>query len=404
MKAILVVCDGLGDRPVPELGNKTPLEYAKTPNLDRLAKNGTSGLMHTIKKGQVPGSDTAHLAILGYDPYKVYTGRGPFEAAGVGLDVKPGDVAFRVNFASVDEEGIVTDRRAGRIESTKPFEESLNSIKVEGAEIFFRSGTSHRGALVIRAPNLSSAVTGTDPKKEGKPLKICHATDNSSEAEFTCKIVNEYASKALDVLKNHPYNEERIASGKKPGNALLIRGAGLVPHLESFESRFKLKPVVISGAAFYKGICNTMGMSSIEVDGATGGTDSDFSAKISAALDALTEFDFVFVHIKATDNMGHDGDYEGKIKVIEKIDAALEQIKEKNLLFILTGDHSTPCSIKNHSGDPVPILFHGGDLLVDHVETFGERAAMQGGIGHIVGLDVMKIILNLTNHGEKYGA
>ena len=403
-KVILLICDGLGDRPIPELQNKTPLEYAETPNMDRLAKNGLTGLMYTIKPGMCPGSDTAHLALLGYDPFNVYTGRGPFEAAGVGIELKKGDIAFRVNFATVDKNNTVLDRRAGRIKSTKPFEKDLNSIDIPGYEIIFRSGTEHRGALVVRGENLSSEVSANDPKYEGKKLPKIVPLKQTESAKNTASILNEYINKAMAILKEHNYNIERIEKNLKPANALLIRGCGEVPHIEPFETKFKMKAAVISGASFYSGIGKMLGMNTINVKGATGGIDSDYNAKISAALDNLDKFDFIFIHIKATDNMGHDGNFMGKVQIIEKIDKALEQINDKEYLFVLTADHSTPCSVKNHSGDPVPLLIYDSDIRIDTVSAFNEISVASGALGHIIGKDLLPLISVFANRAEKFGA
>ncbi|MDP7080063.1 MAG: 2,3-bisphosphoglycerate-independent phosphoglycerate mutase [Candidatus Undinarchaeales archaeon] len=404
-KVLLIICDGLGGRPVESMGGLTPLEVARTPNLDRLAANGISGLMDTIRPGVVPGSDVAHLAILGYDPYEVYTGRGPFEAAGVGIELKAGDIAFRCNFASVDDAGIVTDRRAGRIKDASPFDDVISAIELDDAKVLFKAGTEHRGALVLRGEGLSAAVGPLDPKKEGKPLKECKPLDDTPEAARTARILNQFSAKAREALEAHPLNEQRRADGKLPANAILIRGAGVVPHIPDFEERFELKAACISGAAFYAGIARSMGMDIVTVDGATGGLDTDVGVKITGACELLDKgYDMVFVHVKATDNLGHDGKAIEKAAMIERIDDALEAMPPEGTLLVLTGDHSTPCEMKNHSADPVPILMSGPGVRTDAVDTFGERPAMTGGLGRIRGIEVVPTFLGITGRAKKYGA
>ena len=220
MKSLIMIIDGMADRPIPELGNKTPLEVAETPNMDKLAENGINGIMDPIKPGIRVGSDTAHLSILGYDPYKVYTGRGPFEAAGVGVEVKPGDIAFRCNFATQDENGIITDRRAGRIrEKTEKIAETINSMKIEGFEdtkIIFKESTGHRAVLVLRGENLSDKISDADPKREGKPPKKVKPLEDTPAAKKTAKLLNKLVEKSHQILKNHPVNLERIKKSENP--------------------------------------------------------------------------------------------------------------------------------------------------------------------------------------------
>ncbi|MCL2688181.1 MAG: phosphoglycerate mutase, partial [Methanobrevibacter sp.] len=216
MKGIIMIIDGLGDRPLKELNNLTPLQAAKTPNMDKMAKKGINGIMDSIKPGIIPGSDTAHISILGYDPYVVYTGRGPFEASGVGLDVIPGDIAFRCNFSTADENKIITDRRAGRIrDGTKEIISSLNGMVIEGYEdvkIIFKESTGHRAVLILRATGekgLSDAISDADPKKEGKPPKKVLPLDETEESERTADILNKIVDKSYEMIKNHPVNQER---------------------------------------------------------------------------------------------------------------------------------------------------------------------------------------------------
>jgi len=402
-KILLIVLDGASDRPV---GGKTPLAAANKPNLDRLAYGGINGIMDTVGPGIRPGSDTSHLAILGYDPYKYYTGRGPFEAAGVGIDVKGGDIAFRVNFATV-ENGVVTDRRAGRISDTDDLAKEINEkVKVQGIEVIFKRSTGHRGALVLRGKGLSSDISDTDPKKEGLAIKDCHPTNDSTEAKRTANIVNSISKQVMDVLDKNPVNEERKKQGLPPGNAILIRGAGEVPHIPSFDEKYGMKGAVIAAAGLIIGIGKMCGLEyipvgSMEVEAS--GTSA--RAKIKKAIETLNTHDFVLVNIKGADEAGHDGNFEKKTKFLEEADTAFKDLLSlKDVIIIVTADHSTPVSIKDHSADPVPILIHGPGVRMDDVAHYNELIAYKGGLHRIRGLDVMPIAHDLINKAKKFGA
>ena len=402
-KILLIVLDGASDRPV---GGKTPLAVADKPNLDALAYGGINGIMDTVGPGIRPGSDTSHLAILGYDPYKYYTGRGPFEAAGVGIDVKGGDIAFRVNFATV-ENGIVTDRRAGRISDTDELAKAINEkVKVPDVEIIFKRSTGHRGALVLRGKGLSPDITDTDPKKEGNPIKECHATDDTPEAKRTADIVNGISKQVIDLLDNMPVNLERKKQGLPPGNAILIRGAGEVPHIPPFQERYGLKGAVIAAAGLIIGIGKMCGLEHIPVGSMeVEASGSSAMAKMKKALETLETHDFVLVNIKGADEAGHDGNFQKKAQFLEKTDAAFKDVlKLKDVLVIVTVDHSTPVSIKDHSADPVPILMHGPGVRMDDVAHYNEMIAYKGGLHRLKGMDVMPIALDLINKTKKFGA
>ncbi|ADC64358.1 phosphonopyruvate decarboxylase-related protein [Ferroglobus placidus DSM 10642] len=403
----MIVIDGVSDRPI---NGKTPLSSANKEVLDELAKRGINGIMDTIAPGIRPGSDTSHLALLGYDPYKYYTGRGPLEAAGAGIDVKPGDVAFRVNFGTVKGEGsvfdkVVVDRRAGRISDTEELVKAINeNVKLE-VEFILKRGSGHRGALVFRGENLSDKITDTDPKKIGEKVKRCVPLDK--EAEFTAKIVNEFMEKAHEILENHPFNIERERRGELKANVLLLRGAGKVPHVPSFKDRYGMKLAVVAGTTLIKGVGRILGGDVIEHERITGGKDTDLNLKVKLALEALNSHDFVLLHIKATDEYGHDGDFEGKTKFIEKIDRALKPVLDldfSNVCLILCGDHSTPVTIKEHTADPVPITIVYEGVRVDDVEEFNELTAYKGGLCRIRGMDVMNIVLDLIDKAKKFGA
>ncbi|UCE73376.1 MAG: 2,3-bisphosphoglycerate-independent phosphoglycerate mutase [Methanomassiliicoccales archaeon] len=405
LKLLLIICDGLGDRPVSELGGKTPLQYADCENFDWFAKNGICGIMDTIAPGVPPGSDTAHLALLGHDPYEVYSGRGPFEAFGIGMDVKAGDVVMRGNFATVDDDMTIIDRRAGRIkEGTKEIAESLNWIEIKGVEIFFKEGTEHRAALVLRGEGLSPEIDNTDPHRSGCcPLK---AKPLSPAAEKTAAIVEEFSRKSYEILKDHPQNKRRESSGKLPANYILLRGAGVAPHLTSLEEKFGVKSAAVVGVMLVKGVCKALGMEAIEVQGATGGVDTDMMAKAKAAISALKNNDFVLLHVKACDIYGHDGDALKKVETIGRLDDMLGLLRDNisNTCVALTADHATPVSVRNHSGDPVPLAIVGQGIRIDSVSSYDEISTAQGGLGRIRGKDLLPIMLDIANKSEMYGA
>ncbi len=399
-KAILLILDGVGDLPTP----KTPLQAAKKPNLDRLAKNGVTGLLSPVGRGIVPGSDTGHLQILGYDPKIFYCGRGPLEALGIGMELEEEDVAFRTNFATV-EKGVVVDRRAGRIdtESGRAFEKYL-STKIEDVEVMFKHSVQHRGAIVLRGKGLSPNVSDTDPHEKAQVLE-CFALDETAEAEKTARIVNKYTEFAMKKLSEAPENRERKGRGKPPANALLLRGAGVYRKIPSMIERFDVNAVCIAGGALYRGVATYIGMDVFLVIGDPSTDLTRFKEKIKAVKKALESYDFIFLHIKAPDNYGHDGDFRGKKEIIEKIDKEIIPVLEKTGAYlVITGDHSTPCSRKAHSGHAVPILVYGKDERADKVKKFDEISCMEGGLGHVEGKDIMPIILNLIEKAHKYGS
>jgi len=415
MKGILVIADGLGGRPTDVCG-KTCLEAASTPVLDELARRGAVGLVDPIGPGVRPGSDTAHLSLLGYDPRKIYTGRGVFECLGIGMDVREGDVCFRANFATVetrDEGFVVTDRRAGRIESGQgELAEALNRIELEsvpGMSFEFRASTQHRGALLLRGEGLSRYVTENDPHKtDRQALRFAALPGHEKEAGRTASALNELVERGHEALSRHPVNVERIRDGKLPANFVLARGAADCPRIPSVESIYDVRGAVIAGGALYRGVALACGMTSIDVPGATGGLDTDLRAKAAAAVKALESFDFVFVHVKGTDNAGHDQDAEAKTAFIERIDrelfgSLLEAIDEEKTHLAFTGDHTTPIDFGDHTVEPVPVLFAGPNVCTDDCATFGERVAGRGGLGRWSGR-VLPMLLGYCNWAPKFGS
>ena len=407
-KVLFLVLDGISDRPLGDLGGKTPLQAARTPNLDRIAANGISGIMDTIAPGIRPGSDTAHLALLGYPPEKYYTGRGPLEAEGCGIHMEPGMIGFRANFATLDRAGHIIDRRAGRIHNTQDLSAAIErevDLSAMGVEFRFVSGAGHRAALALKGEGLGSNVSSNDPKKEGKaPLEI-RATTKRPEDRKTADACNEFIRESTRILFDHPLNKKRLAAGENPANVILIRGAGQMGHFEQFPERYGLSGSVISAATLITGIGRVVGLEYIPVPGATGSADSNLDGKIAAALRELDRKDFVLVNIKGADEAGHDGLAKEKAAFIEKIDAAIAHLITRNdCILAICADHSTPCSVKDHSADPVPVVIRGDGVRIDRVRNFDEISCAEGGLLRIRGGDLMPILLDLIDKAHKYGA
>ncbi|MEW5761574.1 MAG: phosphoglycerate mutase, partial [Candidatus Thermoplasmatota archaeon] len=284
-KIFLLVLDGIGDR-----GNRTSLKIARKKNLDWFAENGICGIMDPIAPGIRPGSDTAHLSILGYNPYEIYTGRGPFEAAGVGMKIDSGDVALRCNFATVASDMTIIDRRAGRInEGTKELAKAIDGMELNGIKIRVKEGTEHRATLVLSGKGLSQKITDIDPHSDG--MKVQKAKSLEKNAELTARVLNEFVLRSYRILDQHKINIEREKKGLKKANILLPRGAGIMPKIKNFNEKFNLSSCAIAGVGLIKGICSLLGMKIIEVKGATGGLDTDIDAKIEKGRDALKKYD-----------------------------------------------------------------------------------------------------------------
>ncbi len=406
---LLLIGDGLGDRAVPELDGKTPLEAAHTPTLDRLAAEGESGLMDPIGVGIRGGSDTGHLAILGYDPYRYYPGRGPFEALGIGMDVQRGDLAFRCNFSTVDAELTVTDRRAGRIqEGTTELAAALNGLQIEDVTCYFKESIAHRAALVLHGPGLGEHVSDVDPHETGVKVWEARSTKaGDAESEKAARVLNAFVRKSYEILDAHPVNQQRRAQGLPPANIALPRGIGKSPDLPPFNERLGVKSACIVEVGLVKGLGRYLGMTVIDVPGSTASLDTDTEAIGRAVVDALRDHNFILCNVKGPDVAGHDGNAAGKVAIIEKIDQMVAQIVEATggrLVLTVTGDHSTPVTYGDHTGEPCPILFWGPTVRRDLVTSFGETAASQGGVGRIRGMDLCNILTSYMNVQEKFGA
>jgi len=404
-KVVLLICDGLGDRPVEKLDGLTPLEAARTPHLDQLARESECGIMYSLGRGIVPGSDTSHLAILGYDPAEYYFGRGPIEAAGIGLTLQPGDVALRGNFGTVDEQMNIIDRRAGRIKVVKPLTEALDGTEIDGVKFIVKPGTAHRAGVVMRGEGLSSDIIDADPHVKA-PVREVKPTRDTPEANRTAAVLNRFLEQAHEILQKHDFNLERSRKEKLPANYLLVRGAGMYGEVPDFKQRYGMSACCIAGGGLYKGIGAFLGMEIKSVAGATGLDDTDIDAKFDAVVRNLSDYDFVFVHVKAADSLGEDGKFLEKKEFIERIDLAAHRFLDLpgSVLLIVTADHSTPCEQSAHSADPVPILFRGSGVRVDDVTTFGERSCARGGLGVLLGKEIMLQVQNLRNRLPLLGA
>jgi 2,3-bisphosphoglycerate-independent phosphoglycerate mutase len=406
---LLLLADGLGDRRVPELGGLTPLEAAATPTLDRLAAEGESGLLDPIAPGVRGGSDTGHLSLLGYDPYRYYPGRGPFEALGIGLEVQRGDLAFRCNFATVDGAMVVTDRRAGRItEGTRELAAALDGLVIEGVACRFRESVAHRAALVLHGPDLGDQVSDVDPHAEGEPVWEARATaPGDAASERAARVLNTWVRRTHEILSAHPVNAARRAAGLPPANIVLPRGIGKSPDLPPFDPLHQVRSACIVEVGLVKGLGRYLGMTVIDVPGSTADLNTDTGAIGRAVLSAFADHNFVLCNVKGPDVAGHDGDARGKVAILEKIDRMAAEIVTgmgDNLVLMVSGDHSTPVTYGDHTGEPCPVLFWGPPVRRDGVTSFGETAAAAGGVGRIRGLDVMRILTSYMGVQPKFGA
>jgi 2,3-bisphosphoglycerate-independent phosphoglycerate mutase len=411
-RAVLLVVDGMADRPLIDHDYKTPLEYANTPNMDRLAKAGLLGQLDPIGPGIRPGSDVANLALLGYDPAKYYTGRGALEAIGAGLNLSPADVAFRCNFATVDDDFRVEDRRAGRIrKGTSKLAKAVDAIKIDGVpgvKTVFKATVDHRGVLVLKGDKLSRMVSDVDPREEGSKIGIARALDGSEEAKRTASAVNEFVKRSHEVLREHPVNQERANEKEKVANIVLTRGAGILPNLPTFKSMFDLRGTCISGTALIKGLAVAAGMEVMDVRGATGSMKTDYEAKAKAVIEGSRDKNFILVHVKAPDIAGHDGDFKAKVKTLEETDLLVGHIMDEVDIglnyFALTSDHATPVGYGTHTGDPVPIVIGGPDVPASRALKLSESTASRGNLGRIRGIDLMPILTDLLGRSKLYGS
>lgn len=387
-KIVMLVMDGLGGLPL-DLDGKTELETANTPNMDRLAKEGMLGQHIPIDYGITPGSGPAHFALFGYNPVKTEVGRGVLEAFGVGMSVRKGDVAARGNFCTIDATGKISDRRAGRIptEEAIPVVEKLKAIRLPGVEVEVKHVKEYRFAVVMRGPGLFPDLEETDPQKTGvPPLDVIAKTPDAQKA---AGLFNQWISEAKKILKNEP-----------KANCLTLRGFATDPALPSYETRYHLKAACVAVYPMYRGLAQLVGMDVQNFPG-------EYPADEFAALKKIwNDFDFFFVHIKKTDSNGEDGNFDGKVHVIETVDEALPALLDlKPDVLIITGDHSTPAKLKSHSWHPVPLLLWApATVRPDMQGTFGERACALGGLGTFNALETMALAMGHAQRLAKFGA
>ncbi len=400
MKYIIVIGDGMADYPIPELENRTPLQAAYKPNMDKIAAKGRNGVIRTVPDTLNPGSDVAILSVLGFDPTLFYTGRGAFEAAARGIKLRDSDVAFRCNLIT-EKDGILADYSSGHITS-KESTQLITVIKTaceKKGQIEFYPGLDYRHFLIIRNSPFSLQVECAPPHDViGKKIANVLPKANSPEAETIATLLRGFIHKSREILEMHPVNVARRKSGKNPGNMIWPWGGGKKPRIPTFKKKYGLDSAVISAVDLVKGIGIYAGMKIIEVPGATGREDTDYEGKANCALKALEDNDLVFVHVEAPDEAGHVKDYRLKVKTIEDLDnkllgKILEHLGEPYAIAVLP-DHPTPIKIGTHTREPVPFAVYSPQLEKDEVQKFDEISAKKGGFGLVNHGGVVSLLLS----------
>ena len=384
MKYIIVLGDGMADEPIPSLNNKTPLEFAKTPAMDELSSKGEIGMVHTIPKGMAPGSDTANLSVMGYDPKVYYSGRSPLEALSIGVAMKDDDVAIRCNVVTISEEDtafedrIIIDHSSDEIsteDATVLIEAVKKGLAMEGYS--FYAGTSYRHCLIW---------------EKGKVVELTPPHDVLEQVigQYLPKdeVLRDMMKKSHDILKDHPINIERKKQGLNPANCIWFWGAGTKPMLSDFQEKTCKKGIMISAVDLLKGIAVGAGMDNAYVEGANGGLHTNYEGKMQAALNAVTEdgYDFAYIHVEAPDEMGHQGSVERKIQAIEYLDEKIiaplvKNLKEREIDFrmLILPDHPTPVRVRTHTADDVPYLLYDSTLEREEKWSYNEQAASDSG-------------------------
>ena len=391
-KLALVVLDGLGDLATPEQGYLTPLEAAATPNLDALARNSAQGRMIPVAPGITPGSGPGHLGLFGYDPLEFQVGRGVIEALGLGVELKPGDVCARANFATLDAKGIVTDRRAGRI-PTETCEKLCAMLaakvkKLGDTQVIIKAGKEHRFVVVFRGKGLQGPLTDADPNREGFAIPTVKPRDpKNARQKKMAKLIADFYKAALPIIAK-----------EKPANGFLMRGIAHQPDIPLFEDRYKLKPACLAVYPMYKGLAQLVGMKKIE-------GPQTIAEQFERYLSEFDNFGFFFIHYKYTDKAGEDGNFAAKKRAIEDFDAALPiLLKKKPDVLAITGDHSTPVAVKGHSWHPQPVLLHSALSGSDKLERFTETGANSGSLGVFAAKYLIRLMQANANMFDKFGA
>jgi len=385
-KIVLLVIDGVGGLPHPKT-SKTELETARKPNLNRIAKDSLCGLIDPVGPGITPGSAPGHLAIFGYDPVKYNIGRGVVEALGIDLELKPEDITARGNFCTVDNKGIITDRRAGRLATDKSTElcRSLNNIAIDRAEISVLPVKEHRFVLILRGEALSPELADSDPQRAGLAPKKIEAL--SPQAQRTAEIANEFASQARSLLQ-----------GETPANMVLLRGFSRRPDIPPITEIYKLKPAAIAIYPMYRGLARLVGMQVLS-------RDESITEQLNSLRRYYADYDFFFVHFKNTDARGEDGDFRAKVQAIEEFDDALPTLLSLDPdVLIITGDHSTPATLAMHSWHPVPFMLKSKWCRPDNVAEFSERACLAGAMGRFPATEIMPLAMANALKLDKFGA
>ena len=388
-KIVLVVFDGIGGLP-REPGGPTELEAAHTPNLDALAADGATGLLDNVLPGITPGSGPAHLSLFGYDPLEFDIGRGLLAALGIGFPVEPGDLAARINFATLEADSrIVLDRRAGRIpnETNQQLVALLSQIQIPGCELFVRTVKEHRACVVFRAPGLYDEIGDTDPQSVGErpPLPVAAAEERSEKA---AGLVREFIRKAEELLAPHP-----------PANGVLLRGFARYEKLPLLSETYDMRCAAIATYPMYRGVASLVGMDVLDDAG------ESIEDEIACLERHFADYDFFFLHIKKTDSYGEDGNWDAKVHVIEEGDALIPRARAMGpAVLAVTADHSTPCVLKVHSWHPVPVAICGPWVRPDDVAAYSERACARGALGRLRGIHLMPILVAHALGLEKYGA
>lgn len=391
-KLALIVLDGLGDLATQDQNYLTPLEAAHTPNLDALSKNSAQGRMIPVAPGITPGSGPGHLGLFGYDPLEFQVGRGVIEALGLGVELKPGDVCARANFATLDGKGIVTDRRAGRI-PTETCEKLCALLtakikKIGDTQIIIRAGKEHRFVVVFRGKGLEGPLTDADPNREGYAVPTVKPRDpRNAKQKKMAGLIAAFYKAALPILAK-----------EKPANGFLMRGIAHQPKIPLFEDRYRLKPVALAVYPMYKGLSQLVGMTKIE-------GPQTIAEQFERYLTEYDRFDFFFIHYKYTDKAGEDGNFAAKKKAIEDFDAALPiLLKKRPDVLAITGDHSTPVAAKGHSWHPQPVLLHSALSGSDKLERFTETGANSGSLGVFEAKYLLRLMQANAKQFDKFGA
>ncbi len=385
-KIVLLVIDGLGGLPHPRTG-KTELETARTPNLDKLAAAGICGLTDPIGPGITPGSTPGHLALFGYDPLKFNIGRGVVETVGIDFDLKSGDIAARGNFCTVDKEGIITDRRAGRISTEKCAElcRLLSGLDIDGVKLSILPVREHRFVVIFQGKGLAPDVSDSDPQQSGMAPKAVSALN--PQADQMATVANRFVEQAKIILAKH-----------HPANMLLLRGFSQQPQLPTMSEIYKLKAAAIAAYPMYRGLAKLLGMQVLN-------TGMTIAEEMTTLKENFSAYDFFFLHIKKTDSAGEDGDFEGKSKLIEEADKSLPVLTGlKPDVIVVTGDHSTPATLKGHSWHPLPIVLYSQWCRPDRVGKFSESDCISGGLGRFPATQIMPLAMAHALKLAKFGA